>query len=91
MSNMPDHAVGRCDGHHEMFFLKNGNPRRIRTMAAGAQICDADHIRIWRCILYSQQQMHTLGANVMTSNYTGIVFFTVLGMLILLSAVYIPG
>ena len=32
-----------------------------------------------------------IGSNVMTSNYTGIVFFAVLGMLIVLSTVYIPA
>jgi len=32
-----------------------------------------------------------LGSHVMTSDYTGIVVFAVLGMLIVLSTVYIPA
>jgi hypothetical protein len=32
-----------------------------------------------------------VGSYVMTSEYTGIVFFAVLGMLIVLSTVYIPA
>ena len=32
-----------------------------------------------------------VGSHVMTSDYTGIVFFAVLGMLIVLSTVYIPA
>ena len=32
-----------------------------------------------------------VGSYVMTSDYTGIVFFAVLGMLIVLSTVYIPA
>ena len=32
-----------------------------------------------------------VGSHVMTSDYTGIVFFAVLGMLMVLSTVYIPA
>jgi hypothetical protein len=40
---------------------------------------------------YIRNNRRTFGSHVMTSDYTGIVFFAVLGMLIVLSAAYIPA
>jgi hypothetical protein len=60
-----------------------------------AQMCDADHRRARRGLLYRSQQTHTLeeGEHVMTwtSDRAGVVLYTVLGMLIVLSSIYIPA
>jgi hypothetical protein len=63
---------------------KNGAPK--------AQICDADHRRARRGFLYRRQRTHTR-KHVMTwtSDRAGVVFYTVLGMLIVLSSIYIPA
>ena len=57
-----------------------------------AQMCDADHRRARRGLLYQRQQTHTR-EHVMTwtSDRAGVVFYTVLGMLIVLSSIYIPA
>jgi hypothetical protein len=57
-------------------------------------MCDADHRRARRGLLYPRQQ-DTLeeGEHVMiwTSDRAGVVLYTVLGMLIVLSSIYIPA
>jgi hypothetical protein len=60
-----------------------------------AQMCDADHRRARRGLLYRQQQDTHVGrrGTVMTwtSDRAGVVLYTVLGMLIVLSSIYIPA
>src|SRR4029077_9388188 len=60
-----------------------------------AQMCDADHRRARRGLLYRQQQDTYVGrrGTVMTwtSDRAGVVLYTVLGMLIVLSSIYIPA
>lgn len=55
-----------------------------------AQICDAGHIRLVVLPISGAADAH-VGRHAMTSDYTGIVFFAVLGMLVVLSTVYIPA
>jgi hypothetical protein len=60
-----------------------------------AQMCDADHRRARRGLLYRGQQDTHVGrrGTVMTwtSDRAGVVLYTVLGMLIVLSSIYIPA
>jgi hypothetical protein len=68
-------------------------PSPSRNGAPKAQICDADHRRARRGLLYRRQQAHTRWEHVMTwtSDRAGVVFYTVLGTLIVLSSIYIPA
>jgi hypothetical protein len=74
------HRMGRSP-----FPIAEWNPK--------AQICDADHRRARRGLLYRRQQAHTRWEHVMTwtSDRAGVVFYTVLGTLIVLSSIYIPA
>jgi hypothetical protein len=72
--------------------LSRYRPRASPYASVKAQICDADHRRARRDLLYRRQPTHTR-EHVMTwtSDRAGVVFYTVLGMLIVLSSIYIPA
>jgi hypothetical protein len=62
--------------------------------APKAQICDADHRRARRYFVYRPQQTHILEEGYVmtwTSDRAGVVLYTVLGMLVVLSSIYIPA
>jgi hypothetical protein len=68
---------------------------RARKEAPKAQICDAHHRPARRYFIYQSHQTHILeeGRYVMTwtSDRAGVVLYTVLGMLVVLSSIYIPA
>jgi hypothetical protein len=68
---------------------------RARKKALKAQICDADHRPARHYFIYQPHQTHILeeGRYVMTwtSDRAGVVLYTVLGMLVVLSSIYIPA
>jgi hypothetical protein len=68
---------------------------RARKEALKAQICDAHHRPARRYFIYQSHQTHILeeGRYVMTwtSDRAGVVLYTVLGMLVVLSSIYIPA
>jgi hypothetical protein len=70
-----------------------GIPPCVRNGPPKAQLCDADHRRAGGLPSNIADTLGRRGEHVMTwtSDRAGVVLYTVLGMLIVLSSIYIPA